>query len=550
MALSAQQEKRLTELESRRPSGGGLTPKQEKKLAELESRRPPTEESKPDISMAQSAVGGLGQGTTFAFGDELAGAVGSAHEKVYPMETARKLYANYVLGIKGAKDLPNIEGDTDFQDFYREIRNFARDQVEAERAANPKVFAGTEIGGAIASSAPMAAQGVMANAALGGLYGLGGSEADLTDPSLENFGQAALDTGIGAGFGGGTSAVLKGAAGPVGRMFKGLAEKRAVLLANLSKSRLGQIVKKEGQEGLDKLGREILDEGIVKFKFGASGAQKRNQLLLEKSGKRIGSILDPLHEQGIKNFDVQRVHQEILDTFPENQLIDDAFIKEVKHLIKVVTSKGDDMITGREGWQIAKAIENRARIGVSKTDPTFKKEMSQRVSGIIRGEIKRSVGDAAVMMKNPELLDDFLLANKNFALGSELEDPLAKKVAGDYTRNLDAPLSKRDFAPMNLISGFADTTVLNPGMLDAAGSVAGSVSALPSVGAPAAAVGVPLTKRQQWENAQKDYEEAREQGMDTVEAAKIYKKGLKRSNVPRETEGFSPQPTPTPGPFQ
>lgn len=136
---------------------------------------------------AKNAILGVGQGGLSDFADEAAGAVGAV---VQPL--ANKLgYPEQTMG-----------------EAYREGRDHARLEHARAKEEDPWAYGLGKVAGGIgqigalgAGGVPVALRGgkaVAQGAALGGVSGLGGSNADLTKGEV---GGAALDTGIGASLG-------------------------------------------------------------------------------------------------------------------------------------------------------------------------------------------------------------------------------------------------------------------------------------------------------------------------------------------------------------
>jgi hypothetical protein len=118
-------------------------------------------------------------------------------------------FADEAYGVVGALVNPT-NSDKDFADRYRDSRDYARGRDANAAQQHGKVFAGSKIAGGIGSAALVgpAAATLKGAAGLGAVSGFGGSEADLTKPSVDNVAQAALDTGLGgvggaAGYGAG-----------------------------------------------------------------------------------------------------------------------------------------------------------------------------------------------------------------------------------------------------------------------------------------------------------------------------------------------------------
>lgn len=87
-------------------------------------------------------------------------------------------------------------------DAYRSARDYAREGDKAALEQQPVAFIGSKVLGGVAGGAIAPALNTLkGSVALGAGMGLAESEADLTKPSLENFGQAAIDTAGGAAAG-------------------------------------------------------------------------------------------------------------------------------------------------------------------------------------------------------------------------------------------------------------------------------------------------------------------------------------------------------------
>lgn len=126
-------------------------------------------DKKPKFSKLRSALGGLQQGTTLGFGDELGGLAGA-------------------LGSKAGGDKRS------FSDLYQEARDANRADYKQMQADNPTAYLAGNVGGSLLA-APAAGLGALGT---GAAIGLGNSNADLTQG---NVGGALADTAIGAGTG-------------------------------------------------------------------------------------------------------------------------------------------------------------------------------------------------------------------------------------------------------------------------------------------------------------------------------------------------------------
>ena len=144
MALTPEEQKELDALNAE--LGPALTPEEETELASLNKELTPTA---PTPSVAKSALGGVQQGVTLGFADELAGLAGAAG------------YAYESGSLEGA-----VEN-------YQQARDEERARQKELEAANPKAYTA----GAIVGSIPVAVGASLpAMVGVGAASGLGSAE--------------------------------------------------------------------------------------------------------------------------------------------------------------------------------------------------------------------------------------------------------------------------------------------------------------------------------------------------------------------------------------
>ena len=147
----------------------------------------------PKTGTFQGIAGGASSGATFGFDDEIYGgmkAIGSS------------------LGI--ADDQTSIMDDSSsFTQNYRAGRDERRDYKDQLAKDSPIAYKGSEIAGAVGTGILTGGASMPAIGAEAAAYGLGESEADLTEGEV---GDALIDTGIGAGIGLATAGMVKGGA--------------------------------------------------------------------------------------------------------------------------------------------------------------------------------------------------------------------------------------------------------------------------------------------------------------------------------------------------
>lgn len=149
----------------------------------------------PGVSKTESALRGAGQGATLGFLDELAGAIRAS---------GRGIAENVGVQNPLTGEVTQTEASgQSFPEAYRTERDAYRAGDKLAEQNNPATFGGTEmLGGLI--NAPLAGPinslktAAVAGTKLGALFGLGSSEADLTQGDV---GGAAADTAKGAAIG-------------------------------------------------------------------------------------------------------------------------------------------------------------------------------------------------------------------------------------------------------------------------------------------------------------------------------------------------------------
>ncbi len=274
-----------------------------------------------DVSGIESGVMGAAKGASFGFADELAGA----------LEVGGGLLG--VRGMGGRFSDTRLESDAEdkqsIAEIYRGARDAKRKDYEDAKEANPASFTTGEVGGAIATSmAPgmgfmnaakgAAAATVIGKGALqGGIYGLNDSEADLTKGE---FGDAAIDAAKGAALGGAGAGLVHGAvkgAGYVGdkiantkswqaiegwvstlpEKMQKKARQKAVEALNPT---LSQLERLKAGPGMDRVGGELLENGILKNRLGLptgiGGIYENLDSATSEVGRRIGGQLEEIQK--------------------------------------------------------------------------------------------------------------------------------------------------------------------------------------------------------------------------------------------------------------
>lgn len=123
----------------------------------------------PDVSMAESAIRGVGQGASFGFGDEVMAGIGAGVAKAFGGDAT----ADSSLGQLYDEGLKNVRAEN-----------------KAAEAANPKTFIAGDVAGSLLlpagaiRSAKTVKQMAGVGAGAGMIQGAGRSEKDITDPAI------------------------------------------------------------------------------------------------------------------------------------------------------------------------------------------------------------------------------------------------------------------------------------------------------------------------------------------------------------------------------
>lgn len=243
-------------------------PKWEDTTPTWESTEPVVRTPDESIPAWKSTLRGGIQGATAGFGDELGGGIRALEQKGIDLYTGNK------------------EGT--LADAYRSNRDELRAKDEAARTANPKSFMVGEAGGGLATLAVpgMGEANIAKLAALGGLQGLGSSNADLTK---DEFGKAAFDVGEGAAIGGLTGAVGKGLTKVLSpEAWQSLAQSRGAKALGFTKRLLNtpQKIARAGETA-----QTMLDKGVITSGATPDIMNERVANLINQSGSDIGKYL-------------------------------------------------------------------------------------------------------------------------------------------------------------------------------------------------------------------------------------------------------------------
>lgn len=422
----------------------------------------------PTVSPTESALRGAGQGASFGFGDELVGGIRGAEQKL--LDAAE--------GNKQGKSLVET---------YREYRDEDRAKNKAAATENPKAFTSGELGGGLTSMLVpgLGEANVAKMAALGGLQGLGNSQADVTQGDI---GGAARDTAIGSGIGGAAGAIIPpvvgGATKALGgmtdpEMWQNLAQKYGAKALGFTKRLINTPQKMNAAKDV---AQTMLDNGVITPLSSAQDMSDSVQGLISKSGKAIG---DFLKARG-NGFDTQSAVDALNALKPRdssgNRLMGGAYDKVsglIDNAIDTVRAHGD-VIPFEEANKLKGFLQSLTNWNSSQAEA----EVGRGIAGAMRGAVDTSLENQA---SSNILGNSYPAGNSPTQSMSEVENFMNnKKIYGASQTAQDALANRLSSEAGNKNFGLTDT------ILGAAGGAAEMVSGHLPI-ATSAAMGIKKT---------------------------------------------------------
>lgn len=348
---------------------------------------------------------GLGQGSTMGFGDEAAGVVGAAIDSILSDESKP------------------------FVDRYREARDYARGLNSKAQSENPVLYGAGEIAGGIASSAPFGASAgtVKGATALGGAYGLGGSDADLTRGDV---GQAAMDTAKGAAIGGGTAAAMKyfpKIAKILGGKLKEGSEETALKALGGNKAAFQDQIKRGTN-----LGRNALDEGIIGPFSGTEKMLERSQLLKQRGGNVMDEAFRQADEVG-KAFNPWDVATDFYKSNGEfyKSPINRDLTNQLENTIETMRMRGNQPISLREAQGLKDEL---SRVGYPKGKAPLAPSDKQLLAQDAVRSVKEGITSAADSLLGEEGKQLLQQGRRQYGTGKGAEQLLTGKLAAEQSK--------------------------------------------------------------------------------------------------------------------
>lgn len=297
---------------------------------------------KPKASEAKSLLGGLLQGSTLDFGDEILGGVG----KLLLPKSNVKLGSAFRNQNGDSAEMQNFKRAAMREEAarptnYELSRDLVREDLEAARQANPGVFTAGQLGGGLLTM-PLGGQatGLKALTKTGALLGvgsgLGSSDADLT---RGEFDKAAVDAALGGVLGAGAAAAGVGL-GEAGKWVAGKAAR------GLTKA--GAWARNSEKNAIRRLG-EMADDVVRRGESEAAGhlggEQQAGNRMVENYERLADKAKTPEQKAAVKALRESGMLEEL-----ESELLDSTLekIPGQKRVIETARSRLENLKANRD----------------------------------------------------------------------------------------------------------------------------------------------------------------------------------------------------------
>jgi len=365
----------------------------------------------PKVSQGESLARGIAQGASLGFADEVSGAVEALWNKA--------------------------NGDpTQFGKLYETYRDQSRENFKKAEDENPKTYLAGELGAGIGTAfipGVAAAKGAsIANiagraAGIGATAGAGYSKAD-------NVADLAKDTAVGGALGGATAlaAPLIGkAAAKIGEKSKGAAERFAARALGAERA----TVKKIGQDKIQELGRQALDEKILSPLASTEEMISRNEAVKTGSMNSRRAVYEKIDKAGKSTFNPLEVatnlEKKVLDGKNTKHLDTQELIKKLNPEIENILSRGDGNISMSEAQELVGNLGKRAKFDTSRS--TEANDLAKTVYHTVRDAVNEAAEKGGDSLDLGKIVRN---SNKRFATAKNTEKLLQNKNAREQGNKL------------------------------------------------------------------------------------------------------------------
>lgn len=424
----------LDEINAELASFNKTKPIEEMSLDEINAELSSFAPKKPKSSATESAIMQGLQGATGGFLDELAGGF-EAGGRAIGLKGLGGSFSDIGLAEGG----PTLSLD-ELKKAYIEARGAKRGVLESQAKESPALSTAANIAGGIVSPINKLTKGMSlakSGAALGGLYGLGESQADLTEgEALQALKDAATGVVTGAVIGKGiekASPLLEKGAKKVKDAFSSKAEMLAARALGTERGTIKSI----GADKVKKIGRYALEEGVVSPSAGTEKMVARNLAKQETGGKLMGEVYEEIDKRGIKKFNplevAAKVDEEIGNFYrsPLNR----GETGQLENTLESILMRGEKDISLREAQRLKNELQKVAN-WKNNINVTEKEKMARAAYGVVSDAIDEATAAGAKEIGSSGLVEKLSRGKELFSGSKGAEKLLENKLAREQGNKL------------------------------------------------------------------------------------------------------------------
>jgi hypothetical protein len=456
MALTAAEQAELEQLEQEAAGGApqGLTPDEQKELAQLELM---SQQEKPGV--VTSAIRKLASGASAGFSDELAGGFEAAGQ------------AAGLTGFGGPiKDIkytgnPTLDLKT-LKEAYERGKQKERALLKLDEVTNPGVSKTMDIAGAVVSPINKIGKGLSLakqSAIIGGMTGLGNSEADTIAGNLEDTAMGGAVGGVlGKGIDKLAPAVTKYITDPIANKSKELANWMAAKAVGAERGTLKSL----GAEKVQDIGEYALTNKLLSPLANTDDLIARNQAVKQKAADARTAIYKEIDDVSGSTFNPLETAVDIEKKAGGfwRSPINKSETNQLENTLESVTMRGDKNISLNEAQKLKEELGKVANWR-NTLNPTDKEKMAREAYGVVNEAIDKAATDGAKTLNKEGAEKIIKESNKLYSAGKSADVLLENKLAREQG---------------NKMLGLTDWGLLGGGT--AAGLISGGSSILPTLG--------------------------------------------------------------------
>lgn len=381
-------------------------------------------------SVAESGVRGFAAGASGGFSDELSGgleALGTA------------------VGVKGigkdfgeqelTDDGPTLDWEV-LKHAYKAQRDAYRNKLKKDSEVNPATSATTQLVGAVASPLNKITKGMSlakGGATLGGVYGLGGSDADnLTD--------MAIDTSKGAAMGGLIGKGVEKAAPMVERGIQKIGDTAGDFAERFAARGLGAergTIKKLGAAKVKAAGRQALDEGILSPLASTDDVIARNNAVLDKGGGMMDDVYSQIDDAGASTFNPLEVAGKVDEQIGGfyRTPINKGETTQLENTLESILMRGEGNIPLKKAQALKEELQKVAN-WKNNVNVTEKEKMAREAYRIVSQKIDEAAESGAKTIGKEGLEETLTQGKKLYGNAKTAEELLTNKSAREQGNNL------------------------------------------------------------------------------------------------------------------